>query len=275
MNGSRALRHGITGIVSSSVRARAGRALDGERAAERLDAPAQPDEAGAALEVGAADAVVGDGRVHDRLRQRDRHAHDARLRVLDRVGERLGDEVEDRRLDDVGQPAVGQRGDLERGPAPACASVSSAVAARARARSGAARARASAAPRPPRSTCSRAIRSSRRASAASPLSSLRPATSRNWPSAISRCWAPSWRSRPIRLRSSSAASSTLAREAISAASRSRSRLSCLRRSSSAPIRAAKICSAASSSGRASSDFCGGHREVADRPPVAAGQVTAR
>jgi hypothetical protein len=114
MNGSRALRHGITGIVSSSVGALAGRARDRERAAERLDAPAQPDQAGAALELGAADAVVGDGRVHDRLRQRDRHAHDARARVLDRVGERLGDDIEDRRLDDVRQPAVGQRADLER-----------------------------------------------------------------------------------------------------------------------------------------------------------------
>jgi hypothetical protein len=40
----------------------------------------------------------------------------------------------------------------------------------------------------------------------------------------------------------------------------RSRLSCLRRSSSAPMRAAKICSAASSSGRAASASCVVHRD---------------
>jgi hypothetical protein len=47
-------------------RAFAGGLATASVAAERLDAPAQPDQAGAGLGVGAADAVVGDRRVHDR-----------------------------------------------------------------------------------------------------------------------------------------------------------------------------------------------------------------
>src|SRR5206468_7890708 len=68
-------------------------ALDGDRAAQGLDAVAQPDEPGAARRIGAADAVVADKDLQNPVGWRHLDMDGRRLRVLCRVGERLCDDV--------------------------------------------------------------------------------------------------------------------------------------------------------------------------------------
>ena len=82
------------------------------------------------------------------------------------------------------------------------------------------------------------------------------ATRSRFETASSRCCAPSWRSRPTRRRSASAASITRARDSSSARA-------WLRRSSSADARAAKIRSAATSSSLGLHRARVEHREVAE------------
>ena len=127
-------------------RAAAGRALDVEAPAERLDARARGPAAGAARGAGAAGAVVGDGR-----RRSVRPCWTIATRsvvapgVLDRVRERLGDEEPDRGLDHGGQAARRAARRPRAAAATAARARRARRAGRARARPGAARAPARAA----------------------------------------------------------------------------------------------------------------------------------
>ena len=76
--------------------ARAGWAVQEDAAAERLDPVGEPDEAGAAGGVGAAAAVVADADVQQTLAGLRLDVDDGGLRVLGRVGQRLGDRREHR-----------------------------------------------------------------------------------------------------------------------------------------------------------------------------------
>ena len=93
------------GITARSVVPQAGRAVDRQRAVERREPVLQPAQAGAALDVRAADAVVGD---HDLDARRPRGGSCTRAscgpRVAGDVGQRLGGDE------------VGGRLDLRRGP---------------------------------------------------------------------------------------------------------------------------------------------------------------
>ena len=79
------------GITARSVVPRPGRAVDRQPAVERREPVLQAAQPGAALDVGAADAVVGDDH-HDALAgAADLHARLVRPRVAGDVGQRLGD----------------------------------------------------------------------------------------------------------------------------------------------------------------------------------------
>ena len=90
------------------------RAHDRQPAAEGLDARLQALQAGAVG--GAAPPVPSSATVATSVRPWSTTSTSSarRVGVLDRVGERLGDQEPDRGLDDVGQAALGQRDDLDR-----------------------------------------------------------------------------------------------------------------------------------------------------------------
>jgi hypothetical protein len=82
-------------------------AVEEDPAAERLHPVLQPDQAGAAGQGGAADAVVAHRDARDVAGHLDLDADGRGPSVLDRVGQRLGHDVVGADLDLVGQPLVG------------------------------------------------------------------------------------------------------------------------------------------------------------------------
>ena len=69
--------------------AAAGGAGDLERAAERFDSIAEPDQSGPPVEVRSPDPVVADGQLQDRVVCVELDIHDGCVRVLGGVGERF------------------------------------------------------------------------------------------------------------------------------------------------------------------------------------------
>ena len=97
--GSALVRQGASGIVAVSVVPAPGGLSTVEPAAERLDARRQALQPGAARGAGAAGAVVGDLGDERAPVLGGGDAQLGRGGVLERVGERLGDEEPHRRLD--------------------------------------------------------------------------------------------------------------------------------------------------------------------------------
>jgi hypothetical protein len=76
-------------------------ALEGDGAAESLDAVTQSDEPGTARRIGATDTVVADADVQNPVDSRHVDIHSRRLRVLCGVREHLGDDVVGSHLDAI------------------------------------------------------------------------------------------------------------------------------------------------------------------------------
>ena len=207
--------HGITPVTS--VPAPGGLSMV-ERAVERGEAVLHPAQAGAGSRVGAAAAVVGDlDRSGAVLGPVDAHVGAGRARVADDVGQRLGDEevgggLDRRRAARLGEysrpTGSGARRASVRSAATSPSSVSTAGwMPRASSRS------SSVASRAPRATLAELLALASASERA--LDHLAgPA-----PTASSRFWAPSWRSRSSRRRASSAAATMRARESRSSRSR--------------------------------------------------------
>jgi len=73
--------------------ARAGRAVYGDRAAERLDAVFEPDQAGAPDWIGPTAAIVADAQAKDTAGRLHVDVNERGVRVLGRIGQRFGDHV--------------------------------------------------------------------------------------------------------------------------------------------------------------------------------------
>ena len=113
-NGSRAVRHGASVIVASRRVPAPGGLSTRSVPPTAVTRSARPGEARARALLRAAAAVVVDGDQQLLAQQADLGADLGRVGVLERVGQRLGDQVVDRRLDRPGQPALGQRVDAQR-----------------------------------------------------------------------------------------------------------------------------------------------------------------
>ena len=182
----------------------------------------QAAQARALLGVGAAHAVVA--HLHHQPPIVALHVHGgvAGLGVLGHVGERLGHHVVRGQLHRLGQPLAGQGGRAR--PAPARAGPASRARCRARGRSaprGGCRGPARAAP-PARRRAPRPRRRSSASAASGSSRSLSRAMRRFSAIDTRRCWAPSWRSRSSRRRSSSPIRSMRSREARSSPTLARS-----------------------------------------------------
>ena len=92
--------------LCAQPRAGARSAVEDDSAAQRLDAVLEADQAGAVAEVSPADAVVADCDTQDVVFGVgfDSDADGRGVRVLGRVGQRLGDDIVARDLDRLGQP---------------------------------------------------------------------------------------------------------------------------------------------------------------------------
>ncbi len=80
--------------------------MDVDRAAQSLDAVGEACQAGTARWIGPADSVVAERQQQAAAARSERHLHARGLRVLDRVGQCLGDGVVGGDLDRLGQPPV-------------------------------------------------------------------------------------------------------------------------------------------------------------------------
>ena len=203
------------GKLGPHERALARCALDPQLAVQRLDAVAQAAEAGAAIGVGATDAVVRDLDLDSAVGALDAHRGRVGAGMLDDVGERLGDGVVRRRLDLLGQ-ALGQahvEGRPRAAPAPPAP----------RAQRSSPRSVSTAGWMPCASSRSSVSAwassfensSSRRSASAGDVRSFAWASRSPSESATSRCCAPSCRLRSSRRRSVSLASTMRRREAAS------------------------------------------------------------
>ncbi len=99
--------------VGAHRRALPRRAVDVQAAPEGLDAILEPAQAGSVVDVGAADAGVGDLDQQAVPERPDLDAGDRRLGVLGDVRERLGDHVVGGDLDRVGRALGGVEGELD------------------------------------------------------------------------------------------------------------------------------------------------------------------
>ena len=84
--------------------ARADRAVHGDRAAERLDAVLEPDQAGAPAWISPAAAVVADAQAKGMVGRLHVDVNDGGVRVLGRIGQRFRDHVVGGDLHPLRQP---------------------------------------------------------------------------------------------------------------------------------------------------------------------------
>ena len=192
-----------TAAAGDQHRPAAPRAVDAQRAAERGHAVGDADEP-VARAVGAADAVVADLDAQHAVRRPRRAPRARRARVLDDVGQRLGDDEVGARLDLRREPLAPGRRRRPGGRAAPRTRRRRPAARRASGPRGGCRAPARAA-RHRRARRARAPR--RRSASAAPgrRASARCASLSVTIVCTSRCWAPSWRSRTTRRRASSPA----------------------------------------------------------------------
>ena len=104
-----------TSAPSPSPRSRAGRAVDSQCSPEGLHTRAQAGNAGAGALLRSPDPVVGNNDVQPVVGCEDLQADDRRVRVLLRVGERLGHDEVRRRLDGHVDAGVWQLDQVDRG----------------------------------------------------------------------------------------------------------------------------------------------------------------
>ena len=96
-----------------------GSAVDADRAAQSLDAVGQAGQAGTARGIGSADSVVADRQQQAAVARGERNLDARGLRMLHRVGQRLGRDVVRRDLDRLGIPRIRRHGKVDRYRGPA------------------------------------------------------------------------------------------------------------------------------------------------------------
>ena len=207
-NGSRASRQGASGTVAVSVVPPPSGLSTSSCRPARARRSARPSRPEPALRHGAAAAVVADGgdglgRV---LGDRDVDAPRARrTSARSSAPRRRGSRSSARPARAAGARAARR---ARSGSGERAASASSATRRPRSLRPAGCRPRASSRSSPGRARACSAAPSRSSAAALGQVAGLAPREPERWPSATSRCWAPSWRSRPMRRRSSSAACMT-------------------------------------------------------------------